>query len=378
VETKVDGEEAASAGASATAEAASAPCGEHAAEAIDSSMDGERAGSAARQARFASLLKAPHTDVRALRKLAWSGVPHKHRAEVWQVLLGYRPADRGIAESRLRARREEYHTSARQHFKVRSGIGRTEPEQKLLRQVLVDVPRTLPSVKLIHADPLQRALERVLYMWALRHPASGYVQGINDIATPLFVVCLACSASALEKDVSTVPKAVLQDAEADVYWCLTRLLDGVQDHYTPEQPGLQRMVREIAHLLKRIEPGLLDHIEAQDFTLMQLIFPWLNCLLLRELPLPLVLRLWDTYFAEGGGEGGAGAGAAGFEHFHVYVCAALLAHFSGDIRSRYKTDVIEFIQALPTMSWGVRDLEELISQAFVYKSSFDGSGLPLG
>ena len=28
---------------------------------------------------------------------------------------------------------------------------------------------------------MQRALERILYIWALRHPASGYVQGINDL-----------------------------------------------------------------------------------------------------------------------------------------------------------------------------------------------------
>jgi len=32
--------------------------------------------------------------------------------------------------------------------------------------------------------------ERVLYIWAIRHPASGYVQGLNDLITPLFVVFL--------------------------------------------------------------------------------------------------------------------------------------------------------------------------------------------
>lgn len=35
-----------------------------------------------------------------------------------------------------------------------------------------------------------QSLERILYVWAIRHPASGYVQGINDIATPLFVINL--------------------------------------------------------------------------------------------------------------------------------------------------------------------------------------------
>lgn len=38
---------------------------------------------------------------------------------------------------------------------------------------------------------VQRAMERILYIWAIRHPASGYVQGINDLMTPLYVVFLS-------------------------------------------------------------------------------------------------------------------------------------------------------------------------------------------
>lgn len=34
-------------------------------------------------------------------------------------------------------------------------------------------------------------MERVLYTWAIRHPASGYVQGINDLLTPFLVVFLS-------------------------------------------------------------------------------------------------------------------------------------------------------------------------------------------
>ena len=30
-----------------------------------------------------------------------------------------------------------------------------------------------------------------MYIWAIRHPASGYVQGINDLVTPFFVVFLS-------------------------------------------------------------------------------------------------------------------------------------------------------------------------------------------
>jgi hypothetical protein len=37
----------------------------------------------------------------------------------------------------------------------------------------------------------KQSLERILYVWAIRHPASGYVQGINDLATPFFQVFLS-------------------------------------------------------------------------------------------------------------------------------------------------------------------------------------------
>jgi Rab-GTPase-TBC domain len=36
-----------------------------------------------------------------------------------------------------------------------------------------------------------QSLERILYVWAIRHPASGYVQGINDLVTPFFQVFLS-------------------------------------------------------------------------------------------------------------------------------------------------------------------------------------------
>lgn len=38
---------------------------------------------------------------------------------------------------------------------------------------------------------LVQMLTRVLYIWALHHPASGYVQGINDLLTPFIAVFLS-------------------------------------------------------------------------------------------------------------------------------------------------------------------------------------------
>ena len=90
---------------------------------------------------------------------------------------------------------------------------------------------------------------------AIRHPASGYVQGINDLATPFLVVFLS---EYLEGYVETwsmtdLPPEKMLDVEADCYWCLTKLLDGMQDHYTFAQPGIQRLVFKLKELVARID-----------------------------------------------------------------------------------------------------------------------------
>lgn len=43
--------------------------------------------------------------------------------------------------------------------------------------------------------------------------------------------------------------------EADSYWCLCKLLDGIQDHYTYAQPGIQRTVFHLKELVRRAGLG---------------------------------------------------------------------------------------------------------------------------
>ena len=162
-------------------------------------------------------------------------------------------------------------------------------------------PRTAPSVKIFRQEKVQRALERILYIWALRHPASGYVQGINDLVTPFYFVFLSRhlprDRPCTEEDVEALSQQELDEVEADAYWCLSKLIDSIQDHYTDSQPGIQRMVFKLSHLVKRIDAPLHAHLEEQGLQFIQFAFRWMNCLLMRELPLIHIVRLWDTYLA---------------------------------------------------------------------------------
>lgn len=328
-------------------------------------------------------------------------------------------------------------------------------------QILIDVPRTCSSSALFQHKTVQRCLERILYIWALRHPASGYVQvraarrarcqlglhaplrlcvtaslahrrhppaavcsqGINDLVLPFFLVFLshalahlppsAAAAPAAEKagggvglgatnsqaawgaqvdlqalalgaevDIDKVPPSVLADVEADSYWCLSKLLGVIQDHYTFAQPGIQRMVFRLKEIVQRIDRPLHAHLSSQGIQYIQFAFRWMNCLLMRELALPMITRVWDTYLAEGAADidsplsavkGTPAVPTESFAVLHVYLCAALLLKWSDKLQQMQFQELVMFLQHLPTGHWGLSELEELLSQAYLWKELYHNS-----
>lgn len=65
-------------------------------------------------------------------------------------------------------------------------------------------------------------------------------------------------------DVTHLPPSVLAAIEADTFWCLSKLLDGIQDNYISHQPGIQRLVKRMGELVKRID-GKFHLIAHSDF-----------------------------------------------------------------------------------------------------------------
>ena len=78
--------------------------------------------------------------------------------------------------------------------------------------------------------------------------------------------------------------------EADCFWCLGWLLDGIQDNYTFAQPGIQRNVAQLDDLIKRIQPDLHDHLLEQGVQFLQFSFRWFNNLLMREVRARVLLK----------------------------------------------------------------------------------------
>lgn len=331
--------------------------------------------------KFKRILQASTVSLNELRDLAWSGVPEEVRPMTWQLLLGYLPTNSERRISTLERKRKEYLDGVRQAFERGSGQAASPPssstgrgrglDEAVWHQISIDVPRTSPHIPLYGYEATQRSLERILYVWAIRHPASGYVQGINDLVTPFWQVFLGVYITDLNvgegMDPGQLPRSVLDAVEADTFWCLTKLLDGIQDNYIYAQPGIHRQVRALRDLTRRIDSALAKHLEQEGVEFMQFSFRWMNCLLMREMSIKNTIRMWDTYMAE----------EQGFSRFHLYVCAAFLVKWTDQLVKMDFQEVMMFLQALPTKDWTEKDIELLLSEAFIWQSLFQDSSAHL-
>ncbi|KAE8694880.1 Detected protein of confused Function [Hibiscus syriacus] len=295
---------------------------------------------------------------------------------------------------------------------------RSDDEINMLRQISVDCPRTVPDVAFFQQAQVQKSLDVVLYTWAIRHPASGYVQGINDLVTPFLVVflseyldesidswsisdlssvnitnieanCYWCLSQLLDgmQDHYTFAQPGIQrlvfklkefvrrfdgnlssvnitNIEADCYWCLSQLLDGMQDHYTFAQPGIQRLVFKLKELVRRIDGDLFRgkpvsrHVENQGLEFLQFAFRWFNCLLIREIPFHLVTRQWDAYLAEGDA----------LPDFLKLIDDRFVVQFqwSDTLQNLDFQELVMFLQHLPTHNWTYQELEIVLSRAYMW------------
>ncbi|KAB1262082.1 TBC1 domain family member 22B, partial [Camelus dromedarius] len=171
--------------------------------------------------KFRQLLSSHNTDLGEslcylfadeLRKCSWPGVPREVRPVTWRLLScclqGYLPANTERRKLTLQRKREEYFGFIEQYYDSRNEEHHQDTYRQVqsspaaflltnmtsLFQIHIDIPRTNPLIPLFQQPLVQevrKIFERILFIWAIRHPASGYVQGINDLVTPFFVVFLS-------------------------------------------------------------------------------------------------------------------------------------------------------------------------------------------
>jgi hypothetical protein len=207
-----------------------------------------------------------------LRNICWNGIPFEDsliRAECWKILLGLYPLKKELKLSTIQRKKDEYDDMCKVYSNALSNPDSVmnEEELKTYKQIQKDIPRTMPESSLFQNEKVQFMLTRILYIWSLRHPASGYVQGFNDLCIPFFIVYFLEKFP--KKNIDTILKLnnnefkelseeILEELETNVYYSLTKLLDRIQTNYTHNQPGINKMIKKMQLIIQKVDPKLYD------------------------------------------------------------------------------------------------------------------------
>jgi hypothetical protein len=193
---------------------------------------------------------------------------------------------------------------------------------------------------------------------------------MNDLLHPFFFAFLLPHCPSLDvnsvlplENLDHISDSVLREVEADCFWCFSKLLDGLQDLYTKDQPGLYHMLDTLAIVIERVTPDLAKWIHDEDIQYQEFAFRWMNCLLVREFSVQLLFRLWDSYLSN----------HSKIASTHVYVCAAMMSSLAEKLKGLSHADFVMQIQAIDPDGWTVDELEMIIAQAYVYENHFANS-----
>ncbi|KAI3384818.1 hypothetical protein SNEBB_009071 [Seison nebaliae] len=298
-------------------------------------------------------------DMENLIKFTWNGIPKPFRCCTWKILMDYMPVNHTTRFKTLRRKRAQYWNEVQRYFVTRDKMNKVT-----FNQIHIDILRMNPGITLFAQKRVQQIFERVLFIWSIRRPASGYVQGINDVVTPFFVVFLSEFAQMhnvgelLKYNATALPHSVLAVIEADCYWCVSSVLDRIQNNYIFNLPGIQDKLQDLENIVKKVNMQIHEHLKHHKIKYLQFAFRWINSLLLRELPLRCVVRLWDTYLSQD----------ESFQEFHQYVCAVFLNRFHKEVlRENDFQDLLMLLQNCPTHKWNDDDVRLLTAEAYLYK-----------
>lgn len=266
-----------------------------------------RAGKTLSQRRWqASFSDDGHLDIaKVLRRIQRGGVHPSIKGEVWEFLLGcYDPNSTLEERNELKQRRRgQYDMWKAECQKMAPVIGsgkyvttplvnddgepidpslvgvQTSDKKivqwmQLLHQIGLDVARTDRSLLFYETEANQAKLFDVLSVYAWLDNDIGYVQGMNDICSPLII---------------------LIENEADCFWCFDRAMRRMRENFrcSASSMGVQSQLGTLSQIIKTVDPKLHHHLEDLDGGEYLFAFRMLMVLFRREFSFADTLYLWE-------------------------------------------------------------------------------------
>lgn len=185
------------------------------------------------------------------------------RAKAWMYLLHYVPFYSSAAErdALISERRKEYQRIKESWnqsiLSNEPGLSRLKDEKlrigklalvkspfncwfmffgtrTILEKDVLRTDRHIECFKADGSDGLEKLLN-ILMSYAVQNPTIGYVQGMNDLLSPIFAVI---------------------ENEADAFWCFLGLMKDLQPNFHHNQKGMHSKLTSLAHLMGLVDPVL--------------------------------------------------------------------------------------------------------------------------
>ncbi|XP_031385655.1 TBC1 domain family member 15 [Punica granatum] len=148
----------------------------------------------------------------------------------------------------------------------------------IIHQIGLDVVRTDRALEFYESEVNQGKLFDILAVYAWMDNDIGYVQGMNDICSPM---------------------VILLEHEADAFWCFERAMRRLRGNFrcTTSSIGVQSQLSTLSQIIRTIDPKLHQHLEDLDGGEYLFAFRMLMVLFRREFSFVDALYLWELMWA---------------------------------------------------------------------------------
>ena len=290
-----------------------------------------------------------------LRGMAWKifldVLPFNESIEKWKENLTYLRASYKILSDKVRKQQDffeekdkkkgEYNYDIKTEFLRKKSIvvNPFRPEKETKKLINLDLSRTFQELALFHEDKIINILSQVLYLWSLENPDVGYQQGMNDIASIIFLALYPYYfKNNLSENNSTKNKEEElylffndeKELESDIYICFNNAMKkGIKQFYDFEFKSKEKQEEYINNIclfpkeiennkeiieelnlpliircsllinekLKILDKELYSHFNKIGLNCSICLQRWLKCIFNREFELNDVLIIWDAIFS---------------------------------------------------------------------------------
>lgn len=179
-----------------------------------------------------------------------------------------------------------------------------------MQQDTVTQPGSTPRL----ADRQWHVLFRVLYLYAVLHPAVGYMSGMHQMVYVLARVLAATASLSTESlrpwEASILGVKAYADTESDLFWCFSLLIDHYREWYEPSvavtatSPHGPRALLSVLQrwdaALQRYDMPVWQVLDRHALRVTQAPYAarWLTRLLAADVPTRMTVELWDVLFME--------------------------------------------------------------------------------